>query len=89
MCVHRAWILVNKLPQRLDARILKVNMLHIIQYVSLPYWSYVERQLCGDKVSLDIDDLNKDDPLVLRGNRHKCSNYWTPVITYECLLPMC
>ena len=39
---------------------LKVNMLHIIQYVSFPYWSYIERQLCGDKLSLDIDDLNED-----------------------------
>ena len=60
MCAHRAWILVSQLPHRLDARILKVNILHIIQYVSFPYWSYIERQLRGDKLSLDIDDLNED-----------------------------
>ena len=30
---------------------------------------------------------NKDDPLVLRGNRHKVSNYWTRVIAHKCLLP--
>ena len=60
MCVHRAWRVVSQLPKRLDARILKVNMLHIIQYVSFPYWSYIERQLRGDKLSLDIDDLNED-----------------------------
>ena len=39
---------------------LKVNMLHIIQYVSFPYRSYIERQLRGDKLLLDIDDLNED-----------------------------
>ena len=33
MCVHRAWIVVSQLPGQLDARILKVNMLHIIQYM--------------------------------------------------------
>ena len=60
MCVHRAWSVVSQLPQRLDAGILKVNMLHISQYVSFPYWSYMERQLRGDKKSLDIDDLNED-----------------------------
>ena len=42
-------------------------MLHIIQYVSFPYWSYIERQLRGDKLSLDIDDLNED------GTKQICS----------------
>ena len=66
MCVHRAWRVVSQLPQRLDARILKVNMLHIIQYVSFPYLSYIERQLRGDKLSLDIDDLNEDETEQIR-----------------------
>ena len=35
-------------------------MLHIIQYVSFPYWLYIERQLRGDKLSLDTDDLTED-----------------------------
>ena len=30
---------------------------------------------------------DKDDPLVLRGNRLKASNYWTRAITHECLRP--
>ena len=66
MCVHRAWSVVCQLPHRLDARILRVNMLHIIQYVSFPYWSYIERQLRGDKLSLDIDDLNEDETEQIR-----------------------
>ena len=41
-------------------------MLHIIQYVSFPYWSYIERQLRGDKLSLDIDDLNEDGTKQIR-----------------------
>ena len=35
-------------------------MLTILQYVSFPWWSYIHRQLQGDKLSLDIDDLNED-----------------------------
>ena len=66
MCVHRAWRVVSQLPRRLDARILKVNMLHIIQYVLFPYWSYIERQLRADKLSLDIDDLNEDETEQIR-----------------------
>ena len=30
---------------------------------------------------------NKDDPLLLRGSRHKVLNYGTRVITHECSLP--
>ena len=60
MCVHRAWGVVSQLPRRLGAPILKVNMLHILHYVSFLYWSYIEEQLRGDKLSLDIDDLNED-----------------------------
>ena len=60
MCVSRSWHTKSHFPQNLDARILKVNMLLILQYVSFPWWSYIDRQLQGDRLSLDIDDLNED-----------------------------
>ena len=96
ICVHRAWSVVSQFPQRLDARILKVNMLHIIQYVSFPYWSYIERKLRADKLSLDIDDLNEDGTEEIRkqgqpvGTSRQPSQgfaLWTRAITHEWLLP--
>ena len=60
MCVCRSWHTKSHFPQNLDARILKVNMLLILQYVSFPWWSYIDRQLQGNKLLLDIDDLNED-----------------------------
>ena len=41
-------------PKHLDARILKANMLLILQYVSFPWWSYIDTQLQGDELSLDF-----------------------------------
>ena len=60
LCVRRSWHTTSHFPQNLDARILKLNMLLILQYVSFPWWSSIDRQLQGDKLSLDIDDLNED-----------------------------
>ena len=60
MCVCRSWHPKSHFPQNLDAKILKLNMLLILQYVSFPWWSYIDRQLQGDKLSLDIGDLNED-----------------------------
>ena len=60
MCVCRSWHTKSHFPQNLDARILKVNMLLILQNVSFPWWSYIDRQLQGNKLLLDIDDLNED-----------------------------
>ena len=60
-CVYAAHGTTNLIsPKNLDAPILKVNMLLILQYVSIPWWSYIDRQLQRDKLSLDIDDLNED-----------------------------
>ena len=85
MCVHRAWSVVSQLPQRLDARILKVNMLHITQYVSFPYWSYIERQLRGDKLSLDIDDLNEDGTEQIRKQGRPVGTTRQPAEGFELL----
>ena len=85
MCVHSAWSVVSQLPQRLDARILKVNMLHIIQYVSFPYWSYIERQLRGDKLSLDIDDLNEDGTEQIRKQRRPVGTSRQPAQGFDLL----
>ena len=60
VCVCRSWRTKSHFPQNLDARILKVNMLLILKYVSFPWWSYIDRQIQGDKLSLEIDDLNED-----------------------------
>ena len=60
LCVCRSWHSKSHFPKNLDARILKVNVLLILQYVSFPWWSNIDRQLQGDKLSLDIDDLNED-----------------------------
>ena len=75
MCVCRSWHTKSHFPQNLDARILKVNMLLILQYVSFPWWSYIDRQLQGDKLSLDIDDLNEDgtEQPRMRGRPHGIS----------------
>ena len=56
LCVCRSWHTKSPLPQNLDARI----MLLILQYVSFPWRSYIDRQLQGDKWSLHIDTLNED-----------------------------
>ena len=85
MCVHRAWSIVSQLPQRLDARILKVNMLHIMQYVSFPYWSYIERQLRGDKLSLDNDDLNEDGTEQIRKQGRPVGTTRPPAQGFELL----
>ena len=50
MCVCRSWHTKSHFPKNLDARILKVNMLLILQYVSFPWWSYIDRQLQGSCV---------------------------------------
>ena len=75
MCVCRSWHTKSHFPQNLDARIVKVNMLLILQYVSFPWWSYIDRQLQGDKLSLDIDDLNEDGGELprMRGRPHGTS----------------
>ena len=70
MCVCRSWHTKSYFPQNLDARILKVNMLLILQYVSFPWWSYIDRQLQGDKLSLDIDATEQPR---MRGRPHGTS----------------
>ena len=60
MCVCRSWHTKCHSSKRLDARILKLNMLLILQYMCLQWWYYIDRQLQGDKLSLDIADLNED-----------------------------
>ena len=76
--------------------LLKVNMLHIIQYVSFPYWSYIETQLRGDKLSLDIDDLNEDRTEQIRKQGRPVGTSGQPSQDFklldacnghECLLP--
>ena len=75
MCVCRSWHTKSHFPKNLDARIVKVNTLLILQYVSFPWWSYIDRQLQGDKLSLDIDDLNEDGKELprMRGRPHGTS----------------
>ena len=36
-------------PKNFDAWIVKVNMLLILQYVSFPWWSHIDKHLQGDK----------------------------------------
>ena len=60
-------------------------MLHIIQYVSFPYWSYIERQLRGDKMSLDIDDLNEDGTEQIRKQGRPVGTSWQPAQGFELL----
>ena len=60
-------------------------MLHIIQYVSFPYWSYIERQLGGDKLSLDIDDLNEDGTEQIRKQGRPVGTLRQPAQGFELL----
>ena len=60
-------------------------MLHIIQYVSFPYWSYIERQLRGDKLSLDIDDLNEDGTEQIRKQGRPVGTSRQPAQGFELL----
>ena len=60
-------------------------MLHIIQYVSFTYWSYIERQLRGDKLSLDIDDLNEDGTEQIRKQGRPVGTSRQPSQSFELL----
>ena len=52
-----------------------MNMLLIPQYVSSPWWSNFDRQVQGEKLSLDIADLKDDGPEQprTRGRPHSTS----------------
>ena len=60
-------------------------MLHIIQHVSFPYWWYIERQLRGDKLSLDIDDLNEDGTEQIRKQGRPVGTTRQPAQGFELL----
>ena len=94
MHVRHSWHHHSHFLQNLDAEILKANMLLILQYVSFPSWSCIDRQLQGHELSLDIDELNEDTaeqrgyPLAPPGNHKLGCNCGMATTCHDSLVMM-
>ena len=68
LSINRVWQTLGVVPAggiasdflKMSPRFLTINMLVVMQYISFSSWSYVDRQIRNDKLTLDVDGFTDE-----------------------------